>query len=205
MSDRADFMKSLVRSFAEGAGRRLAAPLSSLGKLLRSALSQASSISDHQIATALTRLPGVSEASAVCREARIWIEATSSDGLVVRFSLMPTGARFAPRGAKEVIFRIEPEEAANKAFARDLVGAVGALVAHTLWGPFLGHQASPNYDAIAEREGDEVRVDLRSVKAVRSAQQRGLGQLFDVLELGGMEVRDGQLKLRLKLPTLLTP
>ncbi len=204
MSDRSDYMKSLVRGFAEGAGKRLGMPFASLRKLLQAAISQASSITDHQIATALTRVHGVGEASAVCREERIWVEATSSEGLIVRFSMEPAGARFAPRGAKELIFRVEPEEIAAKAFTRDLVGAIAALVAHTLWGPFLGRSLSPQYDAIAEREGNEVRVDLRSVPAVRSAQKRGLGQLFDALELGSIEVRDGSLKLHLKLPPLLS-
>jgi len=205
MSDRSDYMKSLVRGLAEGAGKRLGLPLENLRKALRSAIAQASSVSDHQIAKALTRVQGVSEASAVCREERIWIDATSIDGLNVRFSMEAAGARFAPRGAKEVIFRIEPAEAAGRAFTRDLVGAVAALVAHTLWGPFLGRSGSPDYDAIAEREGNEVRVDLRSVPAVRSAHQRGLGQLFDALELGSIEVHDGYLKLHLKLPPLLSP
>ena len=205
MSDRSDFMKSLVRGFAEGASKRIGLPLESLRKMVRTALAQASSIGDHQIAKALTRVQGVSEASAVCRDERIWIEATSTDGLVLRFSIEPLGARFAPRGAKEVIFRVEPEELAGKAFARDLIGAVAALIAHTLWGPFLGRTASPQYDAIAEREGSEVRVDLRSVPAVRSAHQRGLAQLFDALELGGIEVLDGALKLHLKLPPILMP
>ncbi len=204
MSDRSDFVKSLVRGFAEGASRRIGFPLEKLRTAVRSAIAQASSVSDHQIAKALTRVPGVGEASAVCREERIWVEATSTEGLVVRFSMEPTAARFAPRGAKEVIFRIEPEEVAGKAFARDLIGAVAALVAHTLWGPFLG-RGSPDYDAIAERDGNEVRVDLRSVPAVRAAHQRGLGQLFDALELGSIEVREGLLKLHLKLPPLLAP
>jgi hypothetical protein len=203
MSDRSDYMKSLVRGFAEGASKRLGTPLASLRKMLQTAIAQASSITDSQIAKALTRVQGVSEASAVCREERIWVEATSSAGLIVRFSMEPKAARFAPRGAKEIIFHVEPEEIAAKAFARDLVGAIAALVAHTLWGPFLGRSTNPQYDAIAEREGNEVRVDLRSVPAVRSAQHRGLGQLFDALELGRIEVREGSLKLHLKLPPLL--
>jgi len=205
MSDRSDFVKSLVRGFAEGASKRLGLPLENLRKAVRGAIAQASSVSDHQIAKALTRVQGVSEASAVCREERIWVEATSTEGLIVRFSMQPMGARFAPRGAKEIIFRVEPEDVAGKAFARDLIGAVAALVAHTLWGPFLGRSSSPDYDAIAERDGAEVRVDLRSVPAVRGAHQRGLGQLFDALELGSIEVREGSLKLHLKLPPLLMP
>jgi hypothetical protein len=204
MSDRSDYLRSMFRGFAEGAGRRLGIPLQSLQKLLRESLAQASSVSELQITKALTRVEGVREASVVCREPRIWIEATLGEERV-SLSVEPLGARFAPRGAKELVFRIDPAELAGKSQVRDLVGALAALVAHTLWGPFLSRSSNVRYDAIAEREGDEVRVDLRSVPAVRSAQQRGLAQMFDVLELSGLHVHDGALRLHVKLPALFAP
>lgn len=204
MSDRSDYLRSLFRGFAEGAGRRLGFPFQSLQKLMREALSQASSVSELQITKALTRVDGVREASVVCREPRIWIEATLGEERV-SLSLEPLGARFAPRGAKELIFRVEPEELAGKSSVRDLVAALAALVAHTLWAPFLPRSSNVRYDAIAERDGAEVRVDLRSVPAVRTAQQRGLAQMFDVLELSGLNVEAGVLRLHVKLPALFAP
>jgi hypothetical protein len=86
---------------------------------------------------------------------------------------------------------------------RDLIGAIAALVAHSLWAPFFGRLLNPSFDAIAERDGSHVRIDLRSVPAVRSAHQKGLGQLFDMLELSGLSVSDGALRLHVKLPPLL--
>ena len=204
MSDRSDYVKSLVRGFAEGAGRRLGIPFASLQKLIREAIAQASSVSDRQISKALARVEGVREASAVCRDERIWIEATFEQG-PVRLSVQPLHARFAPRGAKEISFRVEPAEFAGRADVRDLVGAIAALIAHTLWAPFFGRILNPKYDAIAERDGSDVRVDLRSVPAVRAAAQRGLGQLFDVLELSGLGVAEGVLRLHIKLPALMMP
>lgn len=205
MGDRSDLFRSLVRGFAEGAGRKLGVPFTGLQKWLREALAQASSVSDRQIAKALARVADVKEASAVCRDDRIWIEATFQEGDAVSLSVQPLGARFAPRGAKEVTFRIEPEELAGRAEVRDLVGAIAALVAHTLWAPFLGHLLNPVYDAIAERDGANVRVDLRSVPAVRAAAQRGLMQLFDLFELSGFGVSNGALRLHIRLPGLLAP
>lgn len=205
MGDRSDYFKSLVRGFAEGASKRLGFPLANLQRLMRQALAQASSVSDAQISKALARVANVREASAVCREERIWVEATLDDGQRLQLSLVPAGARFAPRGAKELIFRVEPEELAGRAAVRDLVAAVAALVAHALWGPFFGRLLNPSYDAIAEREGAEVRVDLRTVPAVRAAHQKGLAQLFDVLELSSLYVVDGALRLVIKVPTLLSP
>jgi hypothetical protein len=205
MGDRSDLVRSLVRGFAEGAGRRLGIPFSGLQKLVREAIAQASSISDRQIAKALTRVAGVHEASVVCRDDRIWIEASFSDGANVSLSVQPLSARFAPRGAKEVSFRVDPPELAGRVEVRDLVGAISALIAHTLWAPFFGRLLNPVYDAIAERDGGDVRVDLRSVPAVRAAAQRGMTQLFDILELSGLGVGDGVLRLHIRLPTLMMP
>jgi hypothetical protein len=204
MGDRSDFVRSLVRGLAEGAGKRLGVPLTSLARLLREAIAQASSVSDRQITKALTRIPQVREASAVCRDERIWIDATFDDGENVRLSVAPLPPRFAPRGAKELTFHIEPEPLAARAQVRDLVGAIAALVAHSLWAPFFGRLLNPSFDAIAERDGAQVRVDLRSVPAVRAAQQKGLGQLFDMLELSSLTVSEGALRLHVKLPPLLT-
>jgi hypothetical protein len=178
-------------------------PLASLQKLIREAVLQAQSVSDRQITKALTRVESVREASAVCRDERIWIEATFEDGESVQLSVAPLGARFAPRGAKEVLFHVEPEGMASRARARDLVAAIAALIAHALWAPFFGRLLNPSFDAIAERDGSEVRVDLRSVPAVRAAHKKGLSQLFDMLELGGVGVVDGALRLQIKLPPLL--
>jgi hypothetical protein len=203
MGDRSDFVRSIVRGLAEGAGKRLGVPIAGLARLFREALAQASSVSDRQIAKALTRVPQVREASAVCRDERIWIDATFEDGANIRVSVTPLPPRFAPRGAKELMFLVDPEQMAGRAQVRDLVGAIGALVAHSLWAPFFGRLLNPSFDAIAERDGDHVRVDLRSVPAVRAAHQKGLGQLFDMLELRGLSVSDGALRLHVKLPPLL--
>ena len=205
MGDRSDLFRSLLRGFAEGAGRRLGIPLANLQKLLRDAIAQASSVSDRQIAKVLTRVDNVKEASAVCRDERIWIEATFVEGDTVSVSVQPLTARFAPRGAKEVTFRVEPPELAGRAEVRDVVGAIAALIAHTLWAPFFGRLLNPVYDAIAERDGADVRVDLRSVPAVRAAAQRGLTQLFDLFELSSLGVSDGALRLHIRLPALLSP
>jgi hypothetical protein len=205
MGDRSDFMRSVFRGLAEGASKRLGFPLSNLQRLMKKALADASSVSDSQISKALARVPDVREASAVCRDERIWIEATLTDGQRIQLSVIPLGARFAPRGAKEVLFHLEPQELAGRAAVRDLIAAIGALIAHALWAPFLGRLLNPSYDAIAEREGAEVRVDLRSVPAVRAAQQKGLGQLFDFLELSNLHVTDGALRLTVKLPPIFAP
>ena len=205
MGDGYDFLRSLIRGFAEGAGHRLGVPFRNVQKLLRDTIAQASSVPERQIAKALTRVSSVREASVVCREDSVRIEATFEEGDAVSLSVIPTAARFAPRGAKELSFRVEPAELAGRLEVRDMVGAIAALVAHTLWAPFFGRLLNPSYDAIAERDRDEVRVDLRSVQAVRTAHQKGLGQLFDLIELSGLSVIDGAIRLHVKLPPILLP
>ena len=204
MGDRSDFFRSLVRGFAEGAGKRLGLPLGWPAEV--GARGSPTGVvrlgpSDHQGAHARgLRARGQRR----CRDERIWIEATFDDGESVQISVAPLGARFAPRGAKEVLFHIEPEGMAGRARARDLVGRhCGPDCSRTL-GTFLRYACStrasmPSPSATAS----EVRVDLRSVPAVRAAHKKGLSQLFDMLELGSVGVVDGALRLQIKLPPLL--
>jgi hypothetical protein len=41
------------------------------------------------------------------------------------------------------------------------------------------------------------------VPAVRAAHSKGLAQAFDLLELSGLGVVDGAIRLQIKLPTML--
>lgn len=197
----------MVRGFAEGASRRVESlrPLRSLAKLVDDFQRAASSIPDSAISKGLARTEGIREVGAVCRDGRIWIDAVSESGESFKLSIAPLPPRFAPRGAKELAFEVQPPEASERALARELVGVVAAMVAHTLWAPLLGRTDSSALSAIAERDDAAVRVDLRSVPAVKQAQARGLGAMFDVLELRYLRVDDGRLSMSLKLPGLFAP
>ena len=124
---------------------------------------------------------------------------------MLAFALTPRGARFAPRGAKEVLFQVTPAAHVTQAKVRTAVGSLAGAVAHALWAVVLGApDAEHLVGAIVDRDGNEqVRVDLRSVPAVRALQGRGPAALvIDMLELERLEVEDGQLVLKLKLPRL---
>lgn len=204
MGERSDIFRSFVRHAADRATQRLG-PLGSLGKRLRQFARSAGTIPNSAITKAVGRATNVTQASCVCRDGRIWVEVCFGTDDWVRASFAPAGSRFAPRGPKELTFDVEPPEMANKAAVRDLVAALAALVAHTLWAPLLGPQQDPVFDAIAERDGTKVRVDLRTVPAVRAAMQGPMGQMFDALELGRAEVVDEGLRIGMKLPPLLGP
>ena len=204
MGDRSDILRSFVRQAADRASKRLG-PLGSLGKRIRDLAKTAGIVPDSALTKAIGRAPNVTQASVVARDGRLWVEACFGTEQWTRVSFEPREPRFAPRGPKELTFAVDPPELANKAAVRDLVAALAALVAHTLWAPLLGSMEEPVFDAIAERDGSNVRVDLRTVPAVRNAMQSGVGPLFEALELGKVHVVDGGLRLGMKLPPLLGP
>ncbi len=173
MGDRADFLRSLVRGFAEGAGKRLGLPLATLQKAIREAVLQASSVSDRQITE------GAHAGFVRARGER----GVSRRPCLDRSHLRRRRGRPAQRGAgrrslratrrQGSAFRVEPEGMAGRARARDLVGCHRGLDRPRLAGHrFSVASCNPSFDAIAGRDGAEVRVDLRSVPAVRAARRR---------------------------------
>ena len=63
----------------------------------------------------------------------------------------------------------------------------------------------PKRSRVPSRRADARAVERQARRAVRTAQQRGLAQMFDILELSGLTVQDGGLKLQLKLPPIFAP
>ena len=123
-----------------------------------------------------------------------------TSGREVQFSLAPRSVRFAPRGAKEISFDVEPPDAHDTS----IVSALAGCIAKATW-PMIAPPGSPDVGgAIVERESPgRVRVDLRSVPAVRRfASTQAATMIFDVLELESLRVEAGALSLKLKLPQL---
>jgi hypothetical protein len=123
-----------------------------------------------------------------------------ANGHEVHFSLAPVAVRFAPRGAKEISFDVEPPGT----FDHSIVGSLAACIARATWPMILPPDARDVGSAIVERESPErIRVDLRTVPAVRRFASRGTAAMvFDVLELESIRVEPGALALKLKLPQL---
>lgn len=157
------------------------------------------SIDEGAMGAAIAHTPGVSAATVRIHDGRVGVDATFEDGESRVLAVVPESVRFAPRGAKEVIFRIEPPEAVNDARARELVGSLAASMARALWGPVLGPREGDE-QALVEREGARLRADLRSVPAVRAALEGPLGMALDVLAIERFGVEDGRLSLELALP-----
>lgn len=204
---RSDVFRSFVRAGADGMRARLrgTTPVAMVRRILRELQAQRILLTESQLTAAVARTPGVRSASVTARRGALQVDLRYEDEATLAFALTPEATRFAPRGAKEVIFRMTPPACVTQANARAAVGSLAGSIAQALWSVVLGTPAPGGLvGAIVDRDGtDHVRVDLRSVPAVRTILGRGpAAMVLDLLELERLEVEDGQLVLKLKLPSL---
>lgn len=203
MSDRFDIVRSLVRAAADRAldrvkGTRMAAAML---QLLERLTQQRWRLTDEALTAAAAHAEGVDSAMVACHSGRMFIDASMTNGREVQFSLVPRSVRFAPRGAKEISFDVEPPDAHDTS----IVGALAGCIAKATWPMIAPPDAVDVGGAIVERESPgRLRVDLRSVPAVRRfASTQAATMVFDVLELESLRVEDGALAVKLRLPQLM--
>jgi len=202
MADRLDLLKSFVRSATKASADRLRdlKPVANARKMLEELKARRATLDEAMIGKALAGATDVRGVSVRLRDGRVGCDLTYDDGAQVVFSVIPERARFAPRGAKEVVFRIEPPERVSEARVRDAVGTLAAAIARALWGPVLGPR-EPNETALVEREGARLRADLRSVPAVRAVLEGSpLAMALDVIGIDGFEIADRALRFHISLP-----
>lgn len=195
---RLDVFKSLVRSAAEGVTDQLDRVRvgGSLRKRLAALAQRRLLLSDSKLTAAVARVPEVSAATVTTSSGRLRVDASYRDGSSLLVQLVPQRIAFAPRGAKELSVRAEPEEAALNPRCADIVAAIATEIARALWGPFLRGRAVAGRRAIAHRDGDVLVVDLRTVPEVRSAlTQPLLAAVIEALSLRSIEVTVGGLQL----------
>jgi hypothetical protein len=202
MTDRFDIVRSLVRAAADRAidrvkGTRVAAATM---QLLERLTQQRWRLSDETLTAAAAHADGVDSAMVACHSGRMFVDASLKNGREVQFSLTPRSVRFAPRGAKEISFDVEPPGAHDTS----IVGALAGCIARATWPMIAPHDSQDVGSAIVERESPgRLRVDLRSVPAVRRfASTQAATMIFDVLELESLRVESGGLAIKLKLPQL---
>ena len=202
MSERGDRLRSLLREAAQTvrAGAERLAPLTTARQLLGELRHGRVLLPANALRTQLLRVPDLESLWLEVRASGVLIDASFSRGEPLRLTLVPVAARFAPRGAKELIWRVEPPERATGPRVADLAAAVSVAVARALWAPVLPPDEGEAPDAIVERDpGAELRVDLRTIPMVRKL--RGPSQaLLDALALASLGSEDGALTLGLRLP-----
>lgn len=198
-------MKSWFRAGADRAAERFGdlAPVAAVRRIIREARNQQAVIDQKHLTRAVAHIDGVTSASVNVRPSGIHIDASFRDEAPLACKLTPVASRFAPRGAKELVFRVEPTAALQHRELREVTGAIAGSIAHVLWAVVLArHDDSDVGGAIVDRDGTEcLRVDLRTVPAVRSmARQRTGAMVLEVLTLHDLQPVEGALELKVKLP-----
>lgn len=201
MASRIDVLRSWVRSAAKAGSERISAlpPVQNARRVLEELKQRRASLSESAIGSAAAHTPGVRAATANVDGARIRLDATFDDGEYRVFAVVPEKVRFAPRGAKELLFSLEPPEAVNDAQVREVVGSVAAAIARALWGPVLGPRQGDE-QALVEREGARLRADLRTIPAVRSALEGPLGLALDMITIESFSFEGRALRFKVGLP-----
>ncbi len=200
---RLDVLKSLLRGAAKAGSERV-------GKLkgvtdLRDALgdlrARRATVSEAALARAITHgVSGVRAVSVQLKDERAVVDLSFERGDPLVVAVIPEQTRFAPRGAKEVIFRVEPPELVGEARVREVVGAFAAAIARALWGPMLGERREGEH-ALVDREGARLRADLRTVPSVRAALEgSAIGMALDVLSIESFAIEDRALRVTIALP-----
>lgn len=202
MSERSDRFRSLIRDAARTVRTRAErfAPIANARQLFGELRHGRVLLPAEALRTQLLRVPELESLWLEVRASGILIDATFTRGEPLRLTLVPVAARFAGRGAKELIVRVEPAELAGGARVADLAAAVSVAVARALWAPVLPPDDGAPPDAIVERDpGAELRIDLRTIPMVRKL--KGPAQaLLDALALASFSAEDGALSLGLQLP-----
>lgn len=200
---RLDVWKSLVRSAARASADQVKklGPIRSVRQAITELRARRATLSEGALSSAIANgVPGVSATTVSLQDGRLIADVGFEDGESLALSIVPEQARFAPRGAKEVIFIVDPPESIEISRAREIVGAVAAAIARALWGPILGPRR-PGEAALVEREGARLRADLRSVPAVRSALEGStIGVALEVISIERFEIAERTLRIVIALP-----
>jgi hypothetical protein len=203
MSQGIDLLRSWIRAAADRTVHHLSAkPVVRAGRqAVQRLLQRTSRITDEILTAAAAHAEGVESAMVSCRTGRIHVHASLSSGADVNFSLAPISVRFAPRGAKEVAFGVEPPGGSNSS----IVAALAGCIAQAAWPMAMPQRTNDLGGAIVERESPErIRVDLRTVPAIRrfAAARGAAAMILEMLEVESLQVEPGALSLKLKLPAM---
>jgi hypothetical protein len=207
MGDRIDRFRSLIRTAATSAADKVAqaTPIGKVRDAIRELRERRARIPERQLARAVLRAGTVAAASVRTRNGRIEVTAELESGRAVHCALRPGRVQFAPRGAKEIFFSVEPPEAADDPKVREIAGLFAAQVARALWAPFLGPPTAAIDDgALVDRDGALLRIDLRTCPSMRAAQSIGPAgaMMMDMLAIERFAVDDEGLSIWLALPKI---
>jgi hypothetical protein len=201
-----DVLKSLLRSGARSAQSSLRSlPLAVAVQRAVSDLGfNRVTIGDAGLTRAVTRVAEIAAVTVSSGQGRLRIDATFDDGSRLAFALLPAGMAFAPGGAKELSFTVEPSAASRDPRSREVVAAVAGEIARTLWRPALSRAPRSDQGASVSCHDDTLVVDLRSVPEVRWAlRQRLPALLIEAIKPRALEIDNARIVLTLALDRLM--
>lgn len=205
MARRLDLLKSVFLRAAEASKTRLGKvrAIEDLRAMWRELRDRRVRIDAASLGASAANAPDVEAMTVRVGLGRIMVDATFHGAGDLAFSVKPITPRFAPRGAKEIGFEVIPVELAKKAAVRDVVAHLSGAIARGLWSPVF--RGEPTAEAaLVERDGDRLRVDLRSVPTVgRALESSPMAPILDVLSIESFDLRDGFLTFRIGLPVML--
>lgn len=196
MTSRTDVLKSLLRSTARSAVSAVKElPLTTtVQRAVQEAHFKRAAVSDAQLSAAVARVPHVAAATVSIGDGRVRVDAGFDDGKQLLMAVHPDGIAFAPGGAKELAFRVDPPAAASRPGALDVVAAIAGEIARALWRPALSRAPRGGHGGYVSDLGGRLIVDLRSVPEVRWAlRQRIPALLVEAIRARSLEIRDGRL------------
>jgi hypothetical protein len=197
-----DVMKSFLRSAARAAAAQL--PRVPLARAARERLRELSlgraALGDDALTRAVTHVEGVAAATVRCTNTRLLVDIAFDDNSQLLMSIVPDKIAFAPGGAKELRFAIDPPELATDSRARDVIAAIASEIARALWRPALGGAPRSDHLALVSLDGDRLVADLRSVPAVRWALQQAMrAAIVEAIEPRAILLAPGHLDLPLAI------
>jgi len=200
---RIDVFKSLLRSSALAATDKVrnSQAATTARELIDQAGLMRARVSEAKLTAAVARAADATAATVRAQQGRLLIDA-SFDGSdqPLQIAIWPASFSFAPLGAKEIAFGMEPLAALHDPRAQDICGALATEIAHTIWRSVIGPSVPSESTAFVSREGDTLVADLRSVPAVRRNHARKLAMTFiEALKPQRIEIEDGELRVMLKL------
>ena len=191
-----DVVRSLVRLVGEGVVRQWRKVDGGAKRLVADLQMHRRSIEDPKLTAAVAQAAGVRSVSLRAESGAARIDASFESGEELQVAFVPLATRFAPRGAKELSFRVEPPELAQHPRVRSLFAALAAEVARGVW-RIVEFEAPPAGEGIVEVESrGTLRIDLRTLPAVRQLLQRaGFAILLEAVELRSIRADEGAFHL----------
>lgn len=197
-----DVITSLLRS----AGRTVASQFARapLARITRDRLRDLSfgraAIADDDLTRAVMRVADVAAATVRCAQGRMRVDIGFGNDSQLLMTIIPDKITFAPGGAKELRFAVEPASASRDPRARDVVAALAGEIARALWRPALAGAPASEHAAFVNVEGERLVADLRSVPEVRWATQQALrAAIVEAIEPRAIGVELGHLELPLSI------